>query len=139
MTIFSVNVQSRQNLKEFTRQFTRQIWAELYILEIDHNTQFDVTEYNFSDKYSTEELLAFKANHNKVGKEAKRLEIQARERTNRNLNNPEWNPCEICGKKHRNYHCCEQCNYGTHHCHFCGVDLGHTQVSECYIMEPWGD
>lgn len=43
-------------------------------------------------------------------------------------------PCEVCGKDHPTYECCEKCNYGTHTCHFCGDPLGHTEVSACYIL-----
>lgn len=134
---FTVNVISRQNLKEFTKHFQRQIFAELYIRDIDAVTTFDVTEWNFNSKFSNEELDAFRDAHLKVLVEARRLEKQARDRTKANWANPDWNPCEVCGKKHRNHNCCERCNMDNHRCHFCGEALGHREFSVCYIMMPW--
>lgn len=43
--------------------------------------------------------------------------------------------CQACKKRHGTYHCCEACNYDTHLCHFCGDNLGHNEVSECYFDE----
>ncbi len=40
--------------------------------------------------------------------------------------------CEVCFKNHPTYHCCSQCNYDTHRCHFCGEDLGHAGIGHCY-------
>lgn len=47
-------------------------------------------------------------------------------------------PCEVCGKGHPNYMCCEKCNHDTHRCYFCGDPLGHKEISICYILEAWG-
>jgi hypothetical protein len=53
--------------------------------------------------------------------------------THANWMRPDLVPCEICGENHENWNCCDQCNYQTHTCHFCGDDLGHAEVSACVI------
>ena len=45
------------------------------------------------------------------------------------------NVCEVCHKDHPTHHCCEKCNRDNHQCHFCGDDLGHAEVSACYLLE----
>lgn len=66
---------------------------------------------------------------------ADRLEQIARYITKANWIDPNIQPCETCGKNHQNYECCDACNYDMHRCHFCGDDLGHSQISACYILE----
>lgn len=66
---------------------------------------------------------------------AHKAEQEAKYITKANWIDPKIQPCEICGEEHQNYECCSDCNYDTHRCHFCGDDLGHSQVSVCYITE----
>jgi len=54
------------------------------------------------------------------------------DKTRANWLSPANQPCEICGKEHRNYECCEKCNRDRHTCHFCGDSLGHEEISACY-------
>lgn len=42
--------------------------------------------------------------------------------------------CQVCNGKHPSYKCCDRCNYDTHICHFCGDNLGHEEVSACYLL-----
>lgn len=43
-------------------------------------------------------------------------------------------PCQVCNGSHPTYDCCQDCNYDRHNCHFCGEELGHNEVSACYIV-----
>lgn len=132
---FSVNVINENNQVEWTRQFKTQIAAEAYIDSTEFLTHYSVTEYNFTRKFSKEDITKWRAEEFAKLEEAKSKEKECRERTKNNLDNPKEFPCEVCGKPHWNYECCERCNYSTHTCHFCGDDLGHAEVSACYILE----
>lgn len=135
----SVNVLALSNNKEFTRDFSDQRTAETYIRQLDRHPSYRVIEFNFTPKFTNDELDIWEAFSTKMHKEAIRLEKQAIDRTRRNLENPNYDPCEVCGEKHHNYECCEQCNYNDHLCHFCGDDLGHSEVSVCYILEGFNE
>lgn len=137
---FSVNARAKFGFRrEFTRYFKEQITAENYIRHIDTSPSYEVTEFNFTKKFSDDELDAYDEKRVRLIKEAQRLEKQARKRTNANFENPDWNPCEVCGGKHPNYECCDRCNLDGHICHFCGENLGHSEVSVCYILENFDE
>ena len=135
----SVNVLSLSNNVEFTRNFKRQEVAESYIREIDTHPGYRVVEYNFTPRFTGEELDAWDAHVQLLLKEADRLQQQGVARTTNNFKNPDYNPCEVCGGKHANYECCHDCNYNYHRCHFCGDDLGHSEVSVCYILDGFNE
>lgn len=50
------------------------------------------------------------------------------------LSHPLNGPCEVCGKNHGTYVCCDLCNCVTHTCRLCGDALGHDEISACYII-----
>lgn len=120
----------------FTREFKSQLNAEIYRYSLGQ--EYGGTP-NFELKYSEDELITEVRRHKKLLIEATRLQEQAIQRTNNNFHNPAYNPCEVCGEKHENYKCCEQCNIDRHTCHFCGDSLGHREVSACYILEGLGE
>lgn len=134
-----VNVLAKSNDVEFTRKFTDQRVAEAYIRLIDNEVNYHVTEFNFTQKYTNEQLDEWEALFTKIHKEANRLQRQALHRSINNEKNPELFPCEVCNKKHPNWNCCPSCNYDRHICHFCGENLGHTEVSVCYMLDGWGE
>jgi phosphorylcholine metabolism protein LicD len=141
---FSVNVvptlvTNQRPGKEFTRWFKEQINAELYMTDIEVLDRYTVTEYNFTRKFTDEELTNEATRQKKLHIEAERLQKQARERTRNNQIDPDSFPCEVCGEKHPIYDCCSRCNYDNHTCHFCGDELGHSEVSACYILEGLGE
>lgn len=69
---------------------------------------------------------------------ASNLQDLALFRTRVNHVDPKIQPCEVCGNEHKNYECCDKCNYDTHICVFCGDPLGHSQVSVCYLTTDAG-
>lgn len=51
--------------------------------------------------------------------------------------------CEVCGGNHQTWNCCDDCNYDSHRCHFCGDDLNHDGTVSatgypnlCYLENP---
>lgn len=121
----------------FTQEFKQQINAELFVREVAYLTPHYEVECNFEPKFSNEELDAHKAHMDRLVREFTRLEMQCKARTILNFKNPDSFPCEVCGEKHRNYECCEACNHQRHTCHFCGDDLGHREISVCYLLPHW--
>lgn len=135
---FSVNAKSRLGFKkEFTRQFLTREGAESYIRDMDKSESYDVTEYNFTRELSDEQLDRWMENRTQKLAESTDAQKECLAKTKRNFEDSEKEPCEVCGKPHGNYKCCERCNYNNHRCHFCGDDLGHKEVSVCYLMDGW--
>lgn len=126
----------------FEKKFKSQLNAEIYKYSLEssvyNSNKYTITT-DFILKYSKDGILAEVERHKKLSAEAERLQRQCVERTSNNLKNPKYNPCEVCGSLHENYNCCDQCNYNTHTCHSCGDNLGHKEVSMCYILEGLGE
>lgn len=133
---FSVNCSCSSNGHEWMRYFQRQINAELFIRQMNKRSML-VAEFNFTQIFTDEELDVHLAHKELLLREFTRLEEQCKKRTLENFRNPESFPCEVCRKKHENYHCCRQCNYDRHMCHFCGDSLGHGEISVCYSLPHW--
>lgn len=135
-----VTVISESSGRSFDRRFKNKWAAELFILTINLETDgFHVLEYNFTQGFTTGELRTIEAAFKAKVEYAKQEQNECWKRTARNQKFPEKYPCEICGESHRNYECCENCNLDNHTCHFCGDNLGHGEISACYILEGWGD
>lgn len=123
--------------KEYTQSFIEELSAELYISALGGS--YRCTRLNFTQNFTSQQIEAEALRRGRLIREAGRLESWSKERTNNNLKNPESFPCEVCGKKHPNYNCCEKCNFNNHRCHFCGEELGHAEFSICYILEGLGE
>jgi hypothetical protein len=133
---YTVNVIA-DNGKEWMQGFALLPQASIYARNVSGMSGLTVVEHNFV-MMSDEEMDAFAKLEQSVIDNAQRLEKWARQRSSFNFHNPELYPCEICGKAHSNYECCESCNYGMHSCHFCGDQLGHqVAFSSCYILLEW--
>lgn len=131
---FTVNCLGR---REFAMSFDFQQQAEKFIRDTSCGLtdNIRVAGFNFIRKFSDEELDAWQEHWERLVNEALRLQKQGVERTAANRENPDYFPCEVCGGKHENYKCCDDCSHDRHTCKFCGDWLGHKEVSACYILD----
>lgn len=124
----------------FIRAYQKELNAEIFIRVLENDELYKWTlSRNYEKSFTDEQIITEAERQDRLIKEANRLQDQAVDRTSRNRDNPNWDPCEVCGEKHRNYNCCDKCNLDNHRCHFCGDDLGHSEVSTCYILEGLDD